>query len=201
MASPSDPLSTLVIIAGFFPLKNSTVGNSSMLIALISPSFMLSPFKEVLAVISARSICCVLSEPAFNLANPSFVSPAGLLEAPELTAFDNSRRVKLFLRRLISGTTTRTIGSIPPRVEVLAIPSLYKSCRNSSEYFSNCSIVKGPEKTTFVTRSLHTRLLTSISSNSSGKFWASSIAILTSSNAFSISQLETKSIVILETPS
>ena len=95
-----------------------------MLITLISPSFILSPLDEVLAVISARSNCRVFSDPAFNLASPSFVSPAGLLEAPTLTAFDNSRRVKLFFRRLISGTTTLTIGSIPPRDVVLVIPSL-----------------------------------------------------------------------------
>ena len=114
IASPSDPLSTLVIMAGYSPLKNSTAGDLSTLIEPMSPSLMFSPVPSVFTVMPDRSISCVFCAPAFNLAYPSLVSPAGLLEAPVLTAPDNSRSVKLFLIRLLSGTTTLTIGFIPP---------------------------------------------------------------------------------------
>ena len=101
-------------MAGFLPLKNSTAGDLSILIEPMSPSSMFSPVLNVFTVIPDRSICCVFCAPAFNLAKPSLVSPAGLLEAPVLTALDNSRSVKLFLIRLPSGTTTLTIGFSPP---------------------------------------------------------------------------------------
>ena len=76
-------------MAGFSPLKNSMAGDLSILIKPMSPSSMFSPVRSVFTVIPDMSICCVFCAPAFNLDNPSLVSPAGLLEAPVLIALDN----------------------------------------------------------------------------------------------------------------